>query len=109
MQDDAPIAVVTTTVGSAADASQLADLVLQARLAACVQVLQITSSYYWQGALHQDAEWRLECKTTTEAAQALRDMLARHHPYDVPELLVQTVQAERGYAQWVQEQTRRPV
>ena len=98
------IAVVTTTVASAADAQQLAAGAVQARVAACVQVEAIASHYVWQGAQHEDAEWRLVCKTLPQAAPALRAWLRRHHPYEVPQLLTHAAEAEADYAQWVEQQ-----
>ena len=98
------VAVVTTTVSSAADAGCLAAQAVQARVAACVQVEPITSHYVWQGAQHADTEWRLVCKTLPQAAPALRAWLRVHHPYEVPQLLTHTVEAEADYAQWVAQQ-----
>ena len=61
------ILVVTTTVATEAEARRLAQLVLQARLAACVQVEPITAYFRWQGALQEDRELRLVCKTVPRA------------------------------------------
>ena len=99
-----PLAVVTTTVASAADAQRLAAGAVRSRLAACVQVEAIASHYVWQGAQHEDAEWRLACKTLPAAAPALLAWLRGQHPYQVPQLLIHTVQAEADYAQWVAQQ-----
>lgn len=98
------IAVVTTTVAEAADARRLAAGAVRARLAACVQVEAIASHYVWQGAQHEDAEWRLTCKTLPQAAPALRDWLRAQHPYEVPQLLTQAMEAEADYARWVAQQ-----
>ena len=92
---------VTTTVATEAEARRLAQSVLQARLAACVQVQAMASHYRWQGALHEEAEWRLECKTTPQAVAALLALLQFQHPYELPELVVQPLQASQAYAQWV--------
>jgi len=102
------IAVVTTTVASAADADRLAALMVERRVAACVQIERVVSHYRWQGALHREEEWRLDCKTAVSRVDALLAALAEQHPYDLPQLLVQTVRAERRYAQWVGEQTLPP-
>ena len=99
-----PLAVVTTTVASAADAQRLAAGAVRSRLAACVQVEAIASHYAWQGAQHEDAEWRLVCKTLPAAAGALCDWLRAQHPYQVPQLLTHTVEAEADYAGWVAQQ-----
>lgn len=105
MRDPAlQIAVVTTTVASAADAQRLAAGAVQARLAACVQVEIIASHYVWQGAQHEDAEWRLVCKTLPQAVGALRDWLRAQHPYEAPQLLTHSVEAEADYAEWVAQQ-----
>lgn len=106
MQDEYTIASVTTTVGNAADAERLADLILGARLAACVQLLQIASHYRWQEALHRETEWQLECKTALGRVDALLQALRQHHPYELPQLLVQQAQAEPRYADWVEQETR---
>lgn len=100
--------VVTTTVASADDAQRLAAQAVQARLAACVQVEAITSHYVWQGQAHADAEWRLVCKTTPAVAPALQAWLQAQHPYDVPQLLAQPVQASASYAAWVAQAVTTP-
>lgn len=104
MSDVVLIAVVTTTVASAAEAERLAAQAVQARVAACVQVEPVTSHYVWRGAQHADAEWRLVCKTLPRAVPALRAWLRAHHPYEVPQLLTHAVEAEADYAQWVAQQ-----
>lgn len=102
------IAIVATTVASAADADRLAALMVAQRLAACVQVGQVVSHYRWRDALHREAEWRLECKTAVGRADALLAALAQHHPYELPECLAWTVRVSRPYADWVERETRGP-
>lgn len=96
-----PIAIVTTTVGSAADAQRLAQGAVQDRLAACAQVEVITSHYVWQAQLEDSAEWRIVFKTLPDAVAALWTWLKAQHPYDVPQLLLRTEAAEAAYAAWV--------
>ena len=69
------VCAVTTTVATPEDARRLAQAVLQQRLAACVQVEPITSHYRWQGALHEEAEWRLVCKTVAGSVAGLLQLL----------------------------------
>ena len=85
-------------------AQALARLLVGERAAACVQVEAIASHYAWQGAQQEDAEWRLVCKTLPAAAGALCDWLRAQHPYQVPQLLTHTVEAEADYAGWVAQQ-----
>lgn len=95
------ILVVTTTVATDAEARRLAQLVLHARLAACVQVEPITAHFRWQGALQEDREFRLVCKTAPRALHPLLALLRAQHPYALPQLAVQALQGSAEYADWV--------
>ncbi len=100
---------LTTTVASAADAERLARGLLDRRLAACVQVEDGVGSHYrWQGSLHRDAEWRLTVKTLPAALAAIQAYLGQAHPYQLPQLLWQEMQAGPAYAAWVREQVDLP-
>ena len=96
------ICMVTTTVATEAEARRLAQAVLQARLAACVQVEPITAHFRWQGARQEDRELRLVCKTVARAVPALLALLRAQHPYTLPQLVVQPLQASAEYAGWVE-------
>ena len=100
------LSAVTTTVGTAEDARRLAQAVLAQRLAACVQIEAISSHYRWQGALHEDAEWHLVCKTVPQAVDGLCALLQAQHPYTLPQLVVQPLQASAAYADWVRQETQ---
>jgi periplasmic divalent cation tolerance protein len=93
---------VTTTVGSPGDARRLALQILGQRLAACVQIDQdVTSLYHWQGRLCDEPEVRLTIKTLPAQADALQQLFAEHHPYEVPQFLAAKLAASSGYVQWV--------
>jgi periplasmic divalent cation tolerance protein len=104
MQDvkDLDILAVTTTVGSLADAQALARRIVQERLAACVQVEQGLQSFYrWEGKLCEEPEVRLTIKTLPQGEQALRELFAQAHPYEVPQFLVVRMRASEAYGAWV--------
>ena len=100
---------VTTTVGSAAEAERLAREIVQRRLAACVQVdARLQSFYHWQGKLCEEPEVRLVIKTLPQCEQALQQLFAQHHPYDVPQFLACVLRASEAYARWAREEVRLP-
>ena len=69
-------------------ADALARKLLEARLAACVNVLPgARSHYWWKGAIQSDDEALLVIKTTAERVPKLIEALPALHPYDTPELL----------------------
>ncbi len=99
---------VTTTVPTQADAERIAASLVEARLAACVQVAgPIASTYLWQGAVEQATEWYCHCKTTRARYPALEARLRELHPYEIPEIIaVPIVAALPAYLAWIEECVR---
>lgn len=91
----------------AAAADRLARLLVDERLAACVQAVPgVRSTYRWDGAVAQADEALLLIKTTAARYAALERALATHHPYDLPEILA--VDASAGlpaYLRWLADET----
>lgn len=92
---------LSTTVGGEDDARRLAAALLDQRLAACVQIERLESHYRWQGALCAEAEWRLTIKSTPDRLAALQAFLAARHPYELPQMVWQVLDATPAYAAWV--------
>ena len=102
---DGDVLVVTTTVGSRPDAAKLARAILDARLAACVQLDEgVTSFYRWEGRMHEDAEVRLTIKTLPGCAPALQALFRKQHPYEVPQFVAWSGQGSPAYVSWVREE-----
>jgi len=96
---------LTTTVASREDAERLARALLDRRLAACVQIDDgVQSHYRWKGETCADAEARLTIKSLPARLAAIQDVMAEQHPYEVPQLLWQTMGASPAYAEWVRQE-----
>lgn len=105
MADD-HAALVFTTVGSVEDAKRLSRLLVEERLAACVSVTSVASTYRWEGRLVEEDERLLLIKTAPARVAALRERLLAEHPYEVPELLVlDATEVPEAYASWLEEST----
>ena len=65
------IFIIQTTVASQRDALRLTGLIVKARLAACVQVTAIHSTYRWHNKVEKSAEWLLTAKTAGGRVKAL--------------------------------------
>lgn len=101
------IVTVTTTVGSRSEAEALAHAILEAGLAACVQLEEGLTSYYrWEGKAQQDAEVRLTIKTLASALPGLQALLGDKHPYDLPQFVAWPGQGSAAYADWVRAAVR---
>ena len=95
--------VVLVTAPDVDVAKRLARGLVEARLAACVNVVGgVTSVYRWEGATHEDPEVLLVVKTTAERLEALEAWLAEEHPYDVPECVaLEVARVEAKYLAWL--------
>lgn len=91
-------------------ARDLARKVVEARLAACVQVIpQIESHYWWEGKVCSDEESLLVLKTDASVVDQLTDFLKEHHSYDVPEVVSLTILPDEGnseYLSWLRNEVR---
>jgi periplasmic divalent cation tolerance protein len=65
-------------------AESIARRLVEAELAACVNILDCDSIYRWDGDVHEDPEAVLLAKTTEGAYDRLVDLVVEAHPYEVP-------------------------
>lgn len=81
----------------------MARVVVEERLAACVNVLpDVTSVYRWEGDLHRDSEALAILKTTADRAPALQARVLELHPYEEPEFVCLPIEGgSRSYLEWV--------
>ena len=96
-------AVVLVTAPDLKTARTLAKAALEARLAACANLVpKIESHYWWQGKLESSAEVLLVFKTTRSRLRALEKVIVANHPYDTPEFVVLPVTGgNKRYLDWV--------
>ena len=95
--------VVLSTCPTQESAERIARCVVEARLAACVNVLPGLRSYYeWKGNIEVGDEILLVIKSRVELFDALQSMITSQHPYELPELI--TVPISTGsppYLAWL--------
>lgn len=99
---DAPL-LVLSTAPDARVADQLARGLVEARLAACVNLLPgATSVYRWEGRVESAEEVLMVIKTTAQRWSALQAHLAAHHPYQLPECVaIRPDAVEARYLAWM--------
>jgi periplasmic divalent cation tolerance protein len=101
--------VVLVTCGSRAEARKIARVVVEARLAACVNMLNspVDSVYRWKGKVESANEFLLVMKTTTARFGRLRDAILKAHSYEVPEIVALPIsRGSNKYLDWIAESVR---
>ncbi|HJT29503.1 MAG TPA: divalent-cation tolerance protein CutA [Pyrinomonadaceae bacterium] len=101
MSDDAIVVFMTAANGE--EATRLAEMLVGAHLAACVQILpEIESVYRWQGKIERSSEVLLLAKTTRGKFDDLEREVRALHSYDTPEIVaVPIVIGSASYLEWL--------
>ena len=92
-----------TSVSKEEDARRLARLLVEERLAACVNIIPgVQSIYEWQSAIHEDQELILMIKTRRESVEQVNEFLKKNHPYELPELIALNIDnGNPNYLRWI--------
>lgn len=99
--------IVLSTLPADADAAAFARMLVEDRLAACVNVLPAMESVFrWEGQVDRQTERQMLIKTSRARVPALWERVRALHPYDVPEFIVlPIVDGNAAYLNWLAEST----
>ena len=97
--------VVFCTVDSEELGEKIAAALVEARDAACVNIVSgVRSVYRWEGKLCRDAEHLLIIKSVVEKFEAVRETIRRIHTYQVPEVIAVPITAgDADYLDWLRD------
>ena len=100
--------VILVTAGSQEESRRIARHLVEARLAACVNISQsIESVYSWEGKVVVDQEYQLFIKTTRALFPEIQEAISKLHTYQTPEIIcLPIVDGARKYLDWVEEAVR---
>ena len=102
------ILLVLTNLPDRDSAEKLADLLVDKRLAACVNILAPCASVYrWNSETQHDEEHPLLIKTAEDRYPELEAAIRANHPYELPEIVAVTIShGLPAYLDWVESETR---
>jgi periplasmic divalent cation tolerance protein len=96
---------ITTTTETKEQAQTIAQQLVEAKLAACVQITgPITSIYRWKGKVENTQEWLCLIKTQDDLYDKVEAAIKSLHPYETPEIIaVPIVKGSKEYLNWIDE------
>ncbi len=99
--------VVFITASNEDEAAKIAKALVEARLAACVNIIRsIRSIYSWQGKIEDDTEVLMIAKTQKALFDALSKKVKELHSYSTPEIIaLPVVEGSEDYINWLREST----
>lgn len=111
MAADVSEILVLSTTDSMELARRIASALVEAREAACVNIVAgVVSIYRWQGEDCESQEWLMLIKSSAERFEAVRARIHSMHSYQVPEVIALPIVAgDTDYLRWMAEQLGRNV
>lgn len=101
------LVVAMTTTDNEEKASQMALMLVEQKLAACVQIERIRSFYRWEEMIHDDEEFRLMIKTVSNKIKDVEKLIFANHNYELPEFVVIPVMdSSKAYGKWVEKEVQ---
>ncbi|NOZ58493.1 MAG: divalent-cation tolerance protein CutA [Euryarchaeota archaeon] len=101
-------AVIYITAKDAEEARSIARKLVEERLAACANIIEkVTSFYWWRGRIEEDEEALIILKTLRKKVPAVVERVKQLHSYQVPEVIaLEVVEGSPEYLRWLEEETR---
>ena len=98
--------IIVSTFPSKQSVNSIADLLVKKKLAACVNIIKISSIYTWFGKTENKDEYLALFKTTKKNQLSLKKELEKLHPYDVAEIAEINVESiNQPYMKWLVDST----
>lgn len=100
---------VLTSIDSREKAEEISRKLLEARLAACIQIIgPIKSMYWWRGVIESSQEWLCFIKTRVDMYKNVEEMIRSLHSYEVPEIIVlPIIQGFQKYLEWMSNELKK--
>ena len=98
---------IISTVPNTEEAKKIAHGLVSNKLAACTNIIpNVTSVYYWENEVCEDAELVLFIKTQKALFEEVKNFILQNHSYTVPEIIMLPVEkGHADYLSWIKEST----
>lgn len=100
--------IILSTFSTEESAAEIGKKLVEKGLCACVNFTRIRSIYSWKGKVEDQPEYIAFFKVSKDLGEALKDELAKLHPYDVPEVVeIKISDVSKPYLSWLEESAHR--
>lgn len=101
--------IIETTYPNQKLAKNLAQILLEKKLAACIQFVKIKSMYSWDKKIQNDSEILVRIKTKNSLFLEVKKIIQNHHSYENPQIIsTQINQGSERYFNWIDLNTKLP-
>ena len=98
--------IIISTFPNKQSITKIANQLVKQKLAACVNITNISSIYAWKGKIENQSEYLALFKTSKNNRSKLKKELQKLHPYDIPEIAEINVDSiNQSYLKWLVDST----
>jgi len=100
---------VFTTTEKKEDAEKIAKVLIERRLAGCIQIVgPIVSTYWWKNNVEKAEEWLCFIKSKKTLYDELENAIKEIHPYETPEIIaIPIVCGSKDYLEWLKSELKK--
>lgn len=93
---------IYSTCRDVEEARRLSKLIVEKKIAACVNMWPIESCYIWEAAMKCENEYALLIKTNESKVQDIEDIIHQNHSYSTPIVAaIDVKRINRAYREWM--------
>ena len=98
--------IIISTYPDKKSITKIGNDLVKNKIAACVNIVKISSIYSWQGKIENTSEFLALFKTTQKNTKYLKEKIKMTHPYKVPEIIeIDILSLNKSYLNWLSEST----
>jgi periplasmic divalent cation tolerance protein len=99
---------IKTTIHTKKEAKRIANILLEQKLAACIQIKKVESLYRWQGKTHNEKEYELSIKTKKDLYSKIEEIIIKNHSYQVPQIIAfDIIEGYDKYLNWIYQEVEK--
>ena len=95
------ILIIIATEPQRQNAEKLAKFILEKKLASCISLKEINSSYFWEGTIENSDEIEITIKSTIEKKEILIGLLKEKLSNELPQIIFKEFNSELNYFKWI--------
>jgi periplasmic divalent cation tolerance protein len=98
---------IKTTFESKKDAELIARKIIDANLAACIQLSEVESYYKWNNKTENAHEYKIEIKTSDKNYKKIEELISKNHKYKIPEIIANKIsKGSKKYLNWMKSEIK---
>ncbi len=95
------ILIIITTEPNIQNANKISNLLLDKKIAACISLKEISSTYFWKGEIETNNEIEITIKSIVKNKDLIINLIKSESSNDLPQIIFKEFESDLNYFNWV--------